>query len=65
MAATSLAAHVGAREFLEGHGPLTLDGFAFRASGEFSVGFGVPDWPDAMIDVKFRNGTPYDVLLGD
>ena len=57
--------HAGAREFLEDHGPLTLDGFAFRANGEFSVGFGVADWPDAMVDVKFRDGVPYDVWLGD
>ena len=58
-------AHEGAKEFLDGHGPLELDGFAFRASGDFSVGFGLADWPDAMIDVKFRNGAPYDVWLGD
>jgi len=60
-----VAAHEGAREFLDGQGPLTLDGFVFHANGEFAVGFGIAEWPDAMIDVKFRDGTPYDVSLGD
>ena len=65
LATRFLAADERAREFLEGQGALTLDGFLFHANGEFAVGLGIADWPDAMIDVKFRDGTPYDISLGD
>ncbi|EIL96457.1 hypothetical protein [Rhodanobacter thiooxydans] len=54
------------REFMEYNGDLTLDGLAFDVEpGTFTVAFGLTEWPDAMIDVAFREGNPVEVLLAD
>lgn len=55
-----------AQEFIEGQGSLTLDGLSFtETSGTFNVELALSDWPDAMISVVFRGGSPCDVLLAD
>jgi hypothetical protein len=54
-----------ALEFMQAGGELLCDGFSVRESGDFSVEFSLADWPDAMITVRFEQGVPCEVLLGD
>ena len=65
LAKVFVTANESAMEFVGGGGRLQFDGLSFRANGDFSVNFGVVDWPDAMVDVQFRDGQPYDVWLAD
>ena len=52
--------------FMEHNGELDLNGFTFEATpGTFSVDFGLTDWPDAMLNVRFVGGVPFEVWLGD
>jgi hypothetical protein len=53
-------------EFMQNSGALEFDGFSFFTKAEtFSANFGLSDWEDAMLNVQFSNGVPYQVLLSD
>jgi hypothetical protein len=59
-------ANADAREFISGNGDITLDGFSFKSHhGSFQVNLALSNWPDAMIDVVFKDGVPCKVLLAD
>lgn len=61
-----LRADAHAVEFMEHGGELDLDGFSFEATpGTFTVDFGLTGWPDAMLNVRFAAGAPFEVWLGD
>jgi len=51
--------------FMEGQGVLECDGFTVYQTGDFAVEFSLTGWPDAMISVPFKHGTPVAVELGD
>ena len=54
------------RDFSAGSGDLVLDGFQLNPeSGSFSVLFGLGEWADAMVTVKFERGIPKEVWLDD
>lgn len=52
-------------EFARGNGQIVVDGFSVLTSGEFAVELSLSGWEDAMITVRFRRGSPCEVLLGD
>jgi len=59
-------AHSDFQEFMAGNGDLTLDGFSFESSPDsFDVELALSEWPDAMITVVFKGGTPCSILLAD
>lgn len=61
-----ILADAHAVEFMEHNGELDLDGFSFAATpGTFTVDFGLTGWPDAMLNVRFAAGAPFEVRLGD
>jgi hypothetical protein len=61
-----IRADANAVAFMEYNGELDLSGFSFEATpGTFTVDFGLTDWPDAMLNVLFADGVPFEVWLGD
>ena len=61
-----IRADANAIELMENNGTLVLDGFSFSSTpGTFTVDFGLTDWPDATLNVRFADGVPFEVWLGD
>jgi len=59
-------ADANAISFMADNGALVLDGFSFSSTpGTFTVDFGLAGWPDAALNVRFANGVPFEVWLGD
>jgi hypothetical protein len=65
-AAAFVRADANAIAFMENNGSLVVDGFSVSATpGSFTVDFGLTDWPDAALNVRFADGMPFEVWLGD
>ena len=66
VAVESIRADRDAQDFVAGQGELVVDLLDVDAAvGDFSIAFGLSELPDAMVDVPFKGGVPYAVLLAD
>ena len=55
------------REFAQGNGELIFDGGidVGHEEGSFDLSFGFTKWPDGYVIVRFSDGKPTDVMMGD